>query len=858
MMIPTQTYGPTQKVEPKESKYIIGYTDKDGNDFIGICPDFNKEAWFNKLISDYGLERLCTEFPYQPLKVDKDSGMLITVFPCNYFAKATNCFHVLYHMRKDQMQSQNPLTANLVEQPSISIQSSNLIANSQNSPSQTPEYTPNWDSAYHHETEIPQIHDVQISNFIENEEDQKHKYTFQNKEGSMLPEGGLKVPTGWHPNQTPVNNPQNIPQYGSTYGTSSTQPNPYAYNPAYGMNNSSYLPQYRTTTGNYPFLSVLDEYAGGYDMFEEAAARRAETEQANMEYATRTNLFEKQNNPTMLDTSSNTVDFSNPESVAKMQGLYANPYYNNLNNPNLMFQGQPPQYSMSNPYGGVTNPLYSNYNTGYGGANNGWWNYGSTDLSFMDFSEEEIRLGKGFTVSTTRNPQKASKTVKPIKIHGKKEPMTVSLVRMVQITKNGKTVQMTKEEYDAQQKEEIHEEESDYHLDRSIKGRTKRLHPWYGEAYKDQVNKLAEEIAVYDEARALCLVGSLDDPSVTKHNFKLYYKACDDKLHWYKVQEEAHKDLDYRVPFRYRRTPVPKLGPDGKLLYEDYKIPEKRTFTFPNGYEIPFYEYDRFRDPDDDEWAEFYAQAEFIRDREIVMYQAKAIEEYELQQQELNKFNPYNPMDVRLHELKMEERMRQNQYNFFRDACGGSLSDEQFDRWWYQADPSSMPTNIRTEEDLIRQRKQWRHNMGLRHREILDTFQPLDHEKLRETRIQAINNAVRDFDKGTMEGCTSLKDFFDRLGYLGVRMCEENIAKQRAADINSALTVNRADYNRSLYNMANQPNWYSNQGVNDPYYQNRPHYMEFVNSQDYEENKKKFFDYCNTSTGTIPLRPIYK
>ena len=101
--------------------------------------------------------------------------------------------------------------------------------------------------------------------------------------------------------------------------------------------------------------------------------------------------------------------------------------------------------------------------------------------------------------------------------------------------------------------------------------------------------------------------------------------------------------------------------------------------------------------------------------------------------------------------------------------------------------------------------------------------------------------------------CKDLKDFFDRLGYLSVRVCEENIAKQRAADLNNSMTVNRYDYNQQLYRAANY-----NPMPNDPYYQNRPHYMDFVNSAEYADRKKEFFDYCSSSTGTIPLRPIYK
>ena len=74
-MIPV-SYGPTKQVEPIEKDYIIGYTDKQGNDYVGVAPDFNNEPWFSELITKCGLENLCREYPYQPLKVDKETAML--------------------------------------------------------------------------------------------------------------------------------------------------------------------------------------------------------------------------------------------------------------------------------------------------------------------------------------------------------------------------------------------------------------------------------------------------------------------------------------------------------------------------------------------------------------------------------------------------------------------------------------------------------------------------------------------------------------------------------------------------------------------------------------------------------------
>lgn len=843
------SYGPTKLVEPIEKKYIIGYTNKLGQDYVGVAPDFEKEPWFNELIQKYGLENLCKKYPYQPLKVDKETALLVPALNnfSNPLAKLTNCFHVIYHMRKDKQNEQNSLYGRLVEQPSIGIQETNLRANLENISSESKGVTPNWSSAYHHEIEIPKIHDVCVNNFIENEEDDKNKHAIQNVDASINTNTD-NIPKGWHPNDRPqMDYSQQYYQNNST--VSNTQPNPYTYNPAYGM--STYLPQYKTTGSiEYPFLSVPGNTS--YDMFEDAMRKRAETEQANLEYATKMNLNIKQSNPTMLDTS-NTIDFSNPESVAKMQGMYANPYYNNLNNPNFMTQPQTP-YSMSNPYGGVVNPLYGNYNPGYGYGAGGWWNNNNIDLGFMDFNEDEMRLGKGFSVKLVRgNKVENQSETKVNPKQSKSNKIQVKLIRVVQAVKEGKVVEIPKEDYEKSKNELKDEDDFDIQM---APDRKKKAYTWYGEEYKKQVMKLAKEIAEYDEARALCLVGSLDDASISKQDFRHYYDACNDKLSWFRVQEQAHPDKDYRVPFRYRKTPVPKRGIDGKLLFESYTIPMKRFITLPSNESIQFYEYDRGREPDEDEWTLFYEQAEYIRDQEIQIKKAKEIEEYEKEQQELYRYNPYNSMEYRLHELKVEERMRRNQYDVFRSAYASTVSDQQFDQWWYRGNYASMPNRPRTDEELLEQRKQWRYNMGLQHYQILSTFQPLDHEKIKQEKTRKINQLVYEFDRGTMEGCKDLKDFFDRLGYLSVRLCEENIARQRAQDLNASLTVNRYDYNQQLYQTANYSPF--GVGVNDPYYQNRPHYMDFVNSQEYDDRKKEFFNYCSTSQGSIPLRPVYK
>ena len=230
------SYGPTKKVQPKEANMVMGYKDKFGNELVGVGIDFNKETWFGKLIESVGLKELCDKLPYQPLKVDKESALIEPIFSCNYPAKYTNIYHMLKRMREEQKMSYS----SYVDSPCIGVQESNLIASNKETAAQIPQYTPNWEQAYHKESTSEQICQDSMMSLIETEEDEKSKYGISNP-NITLTENYENIPTGWHPNTQPIT-PFNNPYENNMYSPSNTQPNPYVYNPEY---RSSYLPQYR-------------------------------------------------------------------------------------------------------------------------------------------------------------------------------------------------------------------------------------------------------------------------------------------------------------------------------------------------------------------------------------------------------------------------------------------------------------------------------------------------------------------------------------------------------------------------------------------------------------------------------------
>ena len=888
--MPMNTYGPVKKVAPKEVNYLIGYTDLDGNDYIGIRPDFDNEPWFQDMMNQEGLENLCKEYPYQPMKVNKDTGMMESIGQCEYNARVTNCFHVIYHMRLDEIRKrqfpqtpvyQTPIVPATPNQhgftmpnatPSVSINPSNYIMNSGNDSNQIPSHSLNLESAYHREPEVKTYHETGMAeHLVENQQDINAKHTLRNVDGNMLPEGGWEAVNKiqWHPNMAPVQNPMMQPNYYNPAAVSGY--NPYAYNPAYGGGigmTSSYLPQYRSNNIS------QNNAAPTFDCFQDVAQRRMERDQANVAMASQIKQEAQRTNPTMLETGP-TIDFSNPDSIAQMQmpSYYTNPMYNNMGNPNItMPQPQMNPYGLNNPYGNFNNPGYNyGYNpyNQYGYGYNNYGGMGFIDLDFMIPSQEEIDAGKGVKVSLIRTTGEAPETIANPKTTPKYDrsnnEIKVSLVRVHVIEKDGKEIELTDEEYDKYMnggnEEPANRESIVKEKFQSLNFSVKGVKRWYSEEYEKKVNDLANQITVYDEARALCLVGSLED--LNKEDYKIYFQSCVDKLQWYKIQEQTHPDKNYRVPYRYRKLPMRMQDPNtGKIMYSSYKIPNKRWFNM-EGETIPFYDFDRGREPNDDEWTTFYNAAEFERDLEVEMGKAEAMVKYAKEQEELDKYNPYDPVQVRMHEYKVAQKMQQNQYDIFRQAYGSAITDEQFDSWWYCNSPkaNSNPTS----EDMLETKIAWRRKMTEDHINRLSMIVPIDQDAVRNDFLAKAGNAVREFDQGYMEGCNNLQDFFDRLGYLNVRVSEDNIDKQRQQVVDNS--INKYSYNKSLYRLANENNTpYSTAeqmpgvdfGKIDPAYGLPSNYVDFTKCEDYAEKKRKFDQYCMTSQGTIPLKPIYK
>lgn len=870
-MIPTG-YSITKKVEPVEKEYIIGYDDLQGNSYVGLRPDFAIEDWANDLIQTVGLAELCRQYPYVHMRVNKNNGTLVPVDGKSWYARITNFFHVLYHMRMDEymkthqqypqwpqqqpqwpQNSANGFTSNFIDMASRSIQEYAFSMDFDKSDDQIPSIPLELEKAYHRKNDEEVIYHQTSPQeaFLETQEDIDNKYSITNVDATISTDFSDVNKQGWHPNPN-RNQDQYVgqgidpsmaypnPYYQQMMGMNQPYYNPYVYNPQYGngMMMNSYLPQYKTTSGINTSWPQIDTQ---FDMFEDATARMREHFEHSTAEAARINQQERMQNPTMLDTS-NTLDFSNPESVANLMarnGQYANPMINNMNNPNLMHPPTTPQpYGLNNPYQTISNPgygynsFYPSYGFGYGGWYNG---YMQQDLSFMEPTMEEIQAGTAPLVRVVRGDNvKPNESIREDESN-KSDSTTVKVsVRREYVKEEEQQEQITQKE-DNQEKK------------------------WFSKEYEEKVNRVADEIAVYDEARALCLVGSLEE--LSRKDFKIYFDLTLEKIKWYRAQEQIHPDIDYRVPFRYRRLPKKFLDKEtGKAVYESYKAPFKKTFLFGDRI-VPFYEFDRGEDPSDEEWKDFYEAAEYERDIEIAASKAKAAEKYFEEQDQQDYYNPYDPMSVRMYEYRQAQKKQKQQYDLYRTILGDRVTDEEFDQWWYGS-TNTMRSGNPTQQDIADTKRRWKDQMQANHMYKLNNAVPIDQKALSNQFMQRTNAAIREFDRGTMDNCSSVQEFFDNLGYLMVRISEENIEQQRMQSMDQ--TVSRSAYERSLHRFANEARpgypierFLGNYGQLNPSYNMPPNYIDFRSTAHYEQAKQRFMNYCSTSTGTVPLKPIY-
>lgn len=598
-------------------------------------------------------------------------------------------------------------------------------------------------------------------------------------------------------------------------------------------------------------------------VFPEANKRRAqhlalETYKATLEYQNA-----RRDNPTMLEQNSY-VDFSNPESVARMQAPILNPYgnYNPYANPNIVRQNygyNPAQYA-NNMYGGYGS-------TWYGG---GW---GSFDKRFMIPSENDKYIPIG----------QVSQEI-PVETRRKSYKEKMESVPVVTITKgSGEKVTPTQKTPQETQVKTIKIEPS-YHppmtpytfaelnpdtYQMKIIGDTPLVWTLRDE---EDLDRIVEDLAVYDKAMAHVAYNIPTIKDCTREDFnyiKLYFQ---ERIEEFRSKELINQRFDYRAKYRYRRLPAVVIDKDGTSMPDLSKptpIPIK-IITLSGDVE---YDYDRGRDElTQEEWdifvdrayGEMLKGAEALKAKDLMNLNKQNMPQQKPKEQPI-RYNPNDPIGMKLYRMKTDQKNYVNHMNFFKHVFRHQMTPEQFDNWWYGTQTNAIRLTGRKVDSATAQQL-WSQQMSENHLNTLRQFKPYDPVMMRNwferTAIQAVNN----FTKGTVKKDMSLAEYMQNLRYLDTRMHELNLEQQQRA--NQQAMWNRMShdtFSKSLYQYMNSPT-YSNPnpyytpqyGTIDPRFGMPTQYIDLTNNPLAQQKKAQFLEHCHTTKGHVPLQPVYR
>ena len=204
---------------------FIQYMDSNGINYVAIAPrDMNTEPWFNEMLEKYDLEYLTKQFPYIPLLLNQQTGLLYPADEnCTYPPKVTNNFHILLAKKRDSQ----------INNPDSLVEDKN-----------TKTYKLDLEKAYPKETkQEPRNIQLKTEDCISKPED---GIALDN---NKIPEK-IEIPkiNNWHPNRDSNGNYQSPAQFrlNNTYSY------PY-YNYIQNGSYKSYLPKYANYNDQYPF-----------------------------------------------------------------------------------------------------------------------------------------------------------------------------------------------------------------------------------------------------------------------------------------------------------------------------------------------------------------------------------------------------------------------------------------------------------------------------------------------------------------------------------------------------------------------------------------------------------------------------
>ena len=229
-------------------------------------------------------------------------------------------------------------------------------------------------------------------------------------------------------------------------------------------------------------------------------------------------------------------------------------------------------------------------------------------------------------------------------------------------------------------------------------------------------------------------------------------------------------------------------------------------------------------------------------------------------------YNPWDPWASSIQKWKQEQLLKQKQHDFFKYALRNRMDDDEFETWWNHGVKTYKPQNMMTPQERLNQITSWRDQRSQEHVNFLmNNVQPINWNYVQANWANRVNMQVKAFENGAMDNVHSLRDFFDNLGYLNVRDMEERIDQQRKQGINIANTIDKQAFHRDLVITDNSPFIGSEDakpgvqaGTVSPTYGLPSNYIDYSNVEGYMDKRNTFSDFCQTSKGTVSMKPIYR
>lgn len=622
----------------------------------------------------------------------------------------------------------------------------------------------------------------------------------------------------WHPNQEVMNPKQNSYQNWD-YGWNNRNYNPFGYSPNYN---------------NLNMRLDLNMFSEGYHNMENAVNQAKMTPRD------------------ILERGNNMVDFSNPDSVAKAQ---SSPFgYGAVDNPNVTYD--PYNYNPKANYSSWYNPNYMN-NQGWYGNGYGLYGYNGYYDSRQSARPIDQDISYGFAVGKVNVINTSHKE----KVENIKKSNPLKPEVKVQVV-------IKEENTDNKVEEESKKKDETTTLPDMI---IPPEHPlkWTGVDEKE-IGKLASEISVYNKAIAYVAYNLPLLSNITREMYNFYKEVIQERLDEYRKDEKEHPNLDYRIPYRYRRLPDLMELPNGMKTHNMIKIefvPEKVYDEDGNR----VYSYDRGREPNEKEWKLFYSRA--LEELKIKVNAKKVqwIEDYNKKGIDYEKYknsvgvsrfyDRNNPIAIRCHELRMQEWQNNQTRWFYRMAINDQMTDIEFDKWW-SGQTMQTEKNKQNNNPVYQRKLQIFNNINQMH-SYYRGYVP-DAKTQYDTFLQQRANAIYDLTDGCFDNAKDLNDIFCGFGYMENKYHRMNLDRQNQEAMNKV--NNSYDYQKSLIRFGNEPNPLFNSnfrpgaifGNADPKYGFPSGYVDLTHTDGYQQRKEEFNNYCKNSQGnTLPLRPVY-